>query len=207
MNMRDLSQLDDERLAVMAGRGAEDPAACRAASVLFGRYHGRIYQWARRYINDHEEALDLAQEVMLSAWRHLPSYSSQSRFYAWLFVITRNRCLNALRKPRLLAAEETDVETLPAGGRDPDRELEERLDEDEVLKLVEEHLDPLEQDAIYLRCFERMSVDAISIRLRLSGSSGARSVLQRARKKLRQALESRRTALDRSMRLDAPPTE
>ncbi len=191
MVVRDLSQLGDEQLAEMAAKGTEDSQGRRAATVLFGRYHGRIYAWTRRYVSDREEALDLAQEVMLSAWRYLPRYQSRSRFYAWLFVITRNRCLNALRKPRLLVVEDADVDRLPARRKDPGRELEEKLDENEVLDLLEEHLDPVEQNAIYLRCFERMSVDAITAALDIRGSAGARSVLQRARQKLRKALEKR----------------
>ncbi len=204
MEMKDLSRLDDELLAGMAARGKEDPEARSAATVLFSRYHRRIYCWARRYVSDREEALDLAQEVMLSAWRHLPSYVSQSRFYVWLFVITRNRCLNALRKPRLLVAEGSDIDALPAGGEDPSREFEEKLDEAEILDLLEQHLDPLEQNAIYLRCFERMSVDTISRTLDITGSTGARTVLQRARQKLRKALERRRKAFDHSIRFDDP---
>jgi len=201
MNTQDLSRLSDEQLAQIASRREDDPAARRAATVLFGRYHGRIYRWARRYVDHHEEALDLAQDIMLSAWNHLPSYQSRSRFYAWLFVITRNRCLNALRRPRLLVADEAAVDALPAEHGNPGRQLEEKLGESEVLDLIETHLDPVEQNAIYLRCFERLSVDTITRTLKISGSTGARSVLQRARHKLRRALEERQQRMHRSSRL------
>lgn len=195
MKMRDLSQVDDEVLAELAAGESDDPQAQLAAAALFGRYHGRIYQWVRRYIGDHEEALDVSQEVMLSAWRRLPQYRNQGRFFAWLFVITRNRCLNTLRRPRVFTAEEHEVERLPADRAEPDRVLEEKLAEDEILDLIEMHLDGLEQDALYLRCFERMPVDEITRALNIPGAVGARSVLQRARQKLRRALEkSRRNA-------------
>ncbi|MBD3337140.1 MAG: sigma-70 family RNA polymerase sigma factor [Candidatus Eisenbacteria bacterium] len=191
MEVEELHQLSDEQLARMAGGRSDAPAARHAAAVLLDRYHGRIYGWARRYVRSHEEACDLAQEAMLNVWRNLPRYESRSRFHAWVFVITRNRCLNALRKPKLLVDEDADVEVLEGAGDDPGRDLEGRLDEEELLSIIEAELDPIEQNAIYLRCFERMSVDAITAALEIQGSSGARSVLQRARQKLRQALTER----------------
>ena len=48
-----------------------------------------------------------------------------------------------------------------------------------------------EQKAIWLRCFERVPIDEITRLLGIEASTGARGVLQRARRKLR-------TALDRS---------
>ena len=191
MKMKDLEEFGDERLAVLAGRGEDDATARLAATILLGRYHERIYRWARRYVREHEEALDLAQEIMLSVWRYLPRYESRSRFYAWVFVIARNRCLNALRRPRLLVDEDAEPERLSAPEGDPGRALEEKLDEAEVLRLLEERLETVEQDALYLRCFERLPVETISAALAIPEASGARSVLQRARQKLRRALAER----------------
>jgi len=54
--------------------------------------------------------------------------------------------------------------------------------------VIEASLDSVEQQAIRLRCFERMPVDAITRALDIRGSAGARAVLQRARRKLRAAL-------------------
>ncbi len=191
MKTKDLQRLDDEQLAELAGRSQDAAIAGNAATILLERYHRRIYRWARRYVGEHEEALDLAQEIMLSVWRYLPRYESRSRFYAWVFVIARSRCLNALRRPRLLVAEDAEPEMLPARREDPVQALEEKLDETEILELMEVCLDPVEQNALYLRCFERLPVDTISVALAIPGSSGARSVLQRARQKLRRALAER----------------
>jgi len=200
--MKDLAQLEDDALAVMAQRDAGSPEARRAAAVLFGRYTGRVYVWARRYVRDHDRAMDLAQDVLLIAYRRLPAYEPRSRFFAWLFTITRHRCLNALRKPPLLRDEEAEVERLAGTQLGPDQEYVDRVSEEEIHEILRETLDTQEHNAIYLRCFERMPVDEITSVLRIDGSAGARSVLQRARRKLREALEERR----KRDQLDGPLT-
>jgi DNA-directed RNA polymerase specialized sigma24 family protein len=57
-----------------------------------------------------------------------------------------------------------------------------------MLDLVRRHLDPLEREAIWLRCYEGMPVEEITGLLGIDTASGARGILQRARRKLRAAL-------------------
>lgn len=192
IEMRDLNRLSDEALAERAQSGSRDPRARAAASVLFGRYADRVYLWALRYVREHERAMDLGQDILLSAWRNLGTYRGQAKFYTWLFAITRNRCLNALRRPPLLRDEGIEIERMAVDAPDPDRELEEKLDEQTVITLTREVLDRQEQDALYLRCFERMPIEEITVTLGIPGAAGARSVLQRARRKLRVALKEHR---------------
>ena len=73
----------------------------------------------------------------------------------------------------------------------PDQEMEQRLDESALLDLIKSHLTRQEQDALWLRCMERMSVEEITSLLGIEEQSGARAVLQRARRRLRAALDRR----------------
>ncbi len=190
--MKPLEQLSDEVLAKLSQRDSLDPGARRAAAVLFARYQGRVYIWAMRYVHDHDQALDLTQDIFLNAWRQLSTYSGQARFFAWIFTITRNRCLNAIRPTSLLRDEGIEVDQMAANSPLPDQEREERLDEEAFESLAREVLDQLEHDAIYLRAFERLPLEEITILLKIPGAAGARAVLQRARRKLREALTRRR---------------
>jgi RNA polymerase sigma-70 factor (ECF subfamily) len=185
--------LTDEDLAQVAQRDTATAEAKRAASILFGRYMGRIYVWCYRYVHEHERALDLAQDVVLSAYKGLGTYSGRARFFSWIFTITRNKCLNAMRRPPILRDEEVELDRLAGRDPGPDRLLEEKLDEQAILDLARQRLDEEEHEVLCLRCFERMPVDEITMVLDIKGASGARGVLQRARRKLRLAIEEQKS--------------
>ena len=188
MDARISHVLDDQELLRQALEHPDSQAGRHAASVLLDRYRERVYIWCLRYVRDHEQALDMAQEVLISAYRNLGSFGGRAQFGSWIFSITRNRCLSELRRPSLLMDEEADPDQQAAHQIPADRDLENRMAEEELLKLIRRRLDPVEQQALWLRCFEKMSVDEITKLLAITEASGARGVLQRARRKLRAAL-------------------
>ena len=182
---------DDELL----GRWRRDPESVegrRAAGELLMRHRGRVYAWCRRMVGDPERALDIAQDVLLKAWRALATFDGRSRFPSWLFSITRNECLTALRPKSLARDPRIDPLEVLVEHEDPPAVLLSREEEDACEALLREHLSPVEQEAIWLRCFERLPVAEVTRLLGLTHASGARSVLQSAREKLRAALAKRR---------------
>jgi RNA polymerase sigma-70 factor (ECF subfamily) len=158
---------------------------------LFGRYDERLYAWSFRFSRDHDKALDLAQEAQLEAFRSLGSFEGRSRFSTWLFTIARFRCLRTLRRPDLLRDEGPDPDTLPDAGDPVGAELEAREDDERMIALLREALDARERQALWLRCGEGMPVETITQVLGLDSASGARGLLQTARRKLRAALARR----------------
>ncbi|MEN8008460.1 MAG: sigma-70 family RNA polymerase sigma factor [Candidatus Krumholzibacteriota bacterium] len=188
MDARIAHESEDLKLLGKALEHPDSDAGRRAASTLLGRYRERVYIWCLRYTRDHEQALDMAQEVLISAYRNLDSFGGRSQFGSWIFSITRNRCLSELRRPALLVDEDSDPDDRASGSAAPDQALEDRLAEEELLELIQRCLDPMEQQALWLRCFEKMPVDEITKVLAITEASGARGILQRARRKLRAAI-------------------
>jgi RNA polymerase sigma factor (sigma-70 family) len=180
---------DDELLRV----ARSDPDAARrvaAATELVTRYRDAVYLWCFRYTRDRERARDLSQDVLLSVWEKIATFEGRSKFSSWVFSVTRNRCIDASRRVDLLADEAS-----PDGLVDPaplaDAVLAHDADESWLLRTIREELEPDEQKAIWLRCVERMPVDEVTRQLGVEGAAGARAVLQRARRKLRAAIDRR----------------
>lgn len=181
----------DEALAERYRLGPATPAGRDAARELFERYRERVYLWCARRVRNHEEAMDLAQDVLVSAYRALGGFEGRSRYSTWIFAIARNRCLRALRPVALLRDDAVEVDALASAGDDPLERFAAGEGEDRLLALMREVLEPREQQALWLRCVERLPVDEVTRHLAIEGASGARSVLQSARRKLRAALGRR----------------
>jgi RNA polymerase sigma factor (sigma-70 family) len=185
----DPSSDDGELLRV--ARSDTDPGRRRDASAeLLLRYRDAVYVWCLRYTRDHDRALDLSQDVMVTAWEKIGSFEGRSKFSSWLFAVTRNRCIDASRRIDVLA-DEAISEEHPDPAPLPDTIALDDGSEDRLLELIRRVLDPEEQRAIWLRCVERMPVEEITVVLAVSGESGARALLQRARRKLRAAMDRR----------------
>lgn len=86
---RDLSTLDERALvaASLAGRpGAFD--------LIVERHRRAVYRLCYRFVGNHEDASDLAQDVFLRAFRGLRTFRGQSSLATWLYRIGVNVCLN-----------------------------------------------------------------------------------------------------------------
>ena len=186
---RALSALQDEDLVDLAVGERGSARGDAAAAELFGRYHERVYAWCRRVVRDPDRALDLAQDAQLKALRRLERYERRAKFSTWLFVVVRNTCLNAVRPVSLVRDPDADLDTFV----DPDPPADERIiaaqDEALLRRLLDTALEEDERRALALRCFERMPVEAITEVMGLDNRTGARALLQKARRKLRAALE------------------
>jgi RNA polymerase sigma-70 factor, ECF subfamily len=87
----------DEREAVEASQRGER----EAFDSLVERYQRDIYRLCYRYVNDPQDANDMAQEVFLKAYRAIGRFRGDSSFSTWLYRIAVNTCLNfrSSRKP------------------------------------------------------------------------------------------------------------
>lgn len=94
----DLDACTDAELAALtiAGRRA-------AFAAIMRRHRDPIYRLIRGHIGDGEEALDLVQDVFVSAFRHLNRYDGARPMRAWLARIAINRSRDWQRRRRVRA--------------------------------------------------------------------------------------------------------
>jgi RNA polymerase sigma-70 factor (ECF subfamily) len=85
--------------------------------LLVERHRRQVYQVCYRFVGNHEDASDLAQDVFIRAYRALRSFRGTSAFGTWLYRIAVNVCLNRV------SARQTATEPLDA------REHEDRTSE------------------------------------------------------------------------------
>ena len=182
-------QEPDEDLVRLIQAESADAIRRQMLDVLIERWSTRVFCWARRFVRDHESALDLAQDCLLAMITALPRYQPGGKFGAWAFTIVHNRCRNHARPRSLRRDPEIDADELVATGRSPEEELDSRDALRRLLAGMDAALEPRERAALWLRTVEGMSVDDITQVLGLGGPSGARAVLQTARRKLRAELE------------------
>jgi RNA polymerase sigma-70 factor (ECF subfamily) len=61
---------------------------CADIAACFETYRARVYRWAYALCGQHEDALDVVQEVFLRMWRRPPELASGSATVAWLRRVT-----------------------------------------------------------------------------------------------------------------------
>jgi RNA polymerase sigma-70 factor (ECF subfamily) len=93
---------------------AADVAACQrgereAFDRLVERYQRDVYRLCYRYVNNHDDANDMSQEVFLKAYRALARFRGESAFSTWLYRIAVNTCLNYRSARRHPTAELSDA--------------------------------------------------------------------------------------------------
>lgn len=155
----------DQQLVERVQRGDK-----RGFDILVRKYEHKVIKLISRYVKDPSEALDVAQEAFLKAYRALPGFRGESAFYTWLYRISINTAKNYLvslgRRPPT-----TDIELIDAEHYNGNAELrdsntpESYLLKDEVEKTVVEALESLPDDlrtAITLRELEGLSYEEIA---------------------------------------------
>ena len=95
--------------------------AGRLFNEIVKDYSERVYWHVRRFVNSHEDADDLVQDIFLKIWTALPSFRGEAQVYTWVWRIATNETLNWLRREKVRAALRfTSV----------DAEMERRIDAD-----------------------------------------------------------------------------
>ena len=119
-----LRDRDDVTLAAAAAEGSRD-----AFDVIVERHRRAVYQVCFRFMNNHEDASDLAQDAFVRAWRGLKNFKGEAALSTWLYRIAVNTCLNkvSVRRPATEPIESSEhMEDLAIEGAQQQMLREER---------------------------------------------------------------------------------
>ena len=142
-----------------------------AFSELVRKYQKRVYYLAYGMLGNREDALDIAQEAFLKAFRSLKGFQGGGGFYTWLYRIAYNLSIDFMRKEwrkknleyrdnQDLTEEEDPVIRVPSSSH-PGQEMAQkelnRVIMDAIQSLPEQH-----RSVILLREIEGLSYEDIA---------------------------------------------
>jgi len=162
--------------------------------VSFGpEERGFVYAVARRIVGTPEEADDVTQDTLLTAFRHRDAFRGESRYRTWLYRIAFTTALGHLRRRsrsrETVAANEDGLEyQIPDGAPSPEAQLIDaehaRLVRGAVASLAPPYRDVLlaRSTATEPEVAKQLGISIANVKVRA----------HRARKQLREALCSTR---------------
>jgi RNA polymerase sigma-70 factor (ECF subfamily) len=185
------SELPDDGLVVAAAAGDGD-----AFAALVARHLPRVYALAVHLLEDHEEAKDATQEVLLRAHGHLAAFRGSSSFATWFYRIAVNVCRDLLRRRtvRQRAIELTRVDRLWADERyavDPER-IVLAAENQQLIEHALRRLPPLYRATVLLHEVDGLTLNEIATLLQTPLPT-VKSRLQRARMALVTLLDEEAT--------------
>jgi len=68
----------------------------KAFDVLVQKYQHKVINLVGRFVSDHAECQDIAQDAFIKAFRAINSFRGDSQFYTWLYRIAANTAKNYL---------------------------------------------------------------------------------------------------------------
>ncbi len=71
-------------------------------------WHTRLYNFANGYLNNPENTKEVLQDVFLKLWDTRQKLSADTNLNAYLFTLTRNRCIDLIRREKLMLQFRTD---------------------------------------------------------------------------------------------------
>jgi RNA polymerase sigma-70 factor (ECF subfamily) len=138
---------DDRTLVALCLSGRRD-----AFDVVVQRHRRQVYQLCFRYVGNHEDAADLAQDVFIRAYKGLQRFKGESTLATWLYRIAVNVCLNrlAVKTPRSEPLDPADRPDTRAERADVALPREERAAE---VRAAIRQLPPKQRATLILRIY------------------------------------------------------
>jgi RNA polymerase sigma-70 factor (ECF subfamily) len=191
-----LASLSDDQLVE---RARERDLA--AFEELVDRHEERLYRVAMRLLRNENDAREVLQDALLSAWQNLAGFAGRAQFGTWIYRVTVNGALMLLRSRRRrptvsvedlapAALDDAVDASLREGGGDWTKRPDEQLQSGELKNHIEAALDQLPEIlrlVFLLRDVEGLSTEETAEVLNVSVPT-VKTRLHRARLALRHAI-------------------
>jgi len=188
-------KLSDHELIEATKKGDED-----AFAEIMTRYRSQITNYLYRFLNDYEEAVDLAQETFVRVYFAIERYHTDYAFSTYIYRIATNLAISEIRRRKrrrlvsLTGLFQSDDEPQAQDFQPPDKKplALENLIESEQTETIARAIATLPEKyraPIVLRDVEGKSYEEVAVILQL-GLGTTKSRISRARKLLREKLQN-----------------
>jgi RNA polymerase sigma-70 factor, ECF subfamily len=143
---------------------------CRAGDALawealVRQFQSRVYGIAYHYVGNAEDARDLAQEIFLRIFENLSACGDSRMFLPWVIRISRNACIDHLRKRKARAhGKEVAIDAiaaLPDAGASPEQQWADGSRKRLIYRALKE-LTGLNQEIILLKEIQGLRLEEIA---------------------------------------------
>ncbi|MFA6215632.1 MAG: RNA polymerase sigma factor [Patescibacteria group bacterium] len=104
-SQNDNQPVSDRQLVIKALKNDQT-----ALAELVKRHLGLVYNVARHYANDADDARDLTQEAFIKIWKNLKKFQPEKSFTAWAYEIAKNTALDWLKKKKAVPFSHFETE-------------------------------------------------------------------------------------------------
>ena len=174
---------DRERQLILDAQGGSH-TAFRELVELHMR---QVYDLAYGFVDDHDDAEDVAQEVFVKVYHALKSFKRESGFSTWLYRITSNCALDRLKQRKRSVARFVPMDDSHAT-RVAVHQAANQSEENILIERSLHELPTLQRAVVILRHMDGFSTKQVSDILKCSEGT-VKTHLHRGLKKMRKKLE------------------
>ena len=131
------------------------------ASLLFDRYHKRIFNFLARMTMDRELAEDLTQNVFLRMIKYRNSYREGNKFQSWIYQVARNVFSDHYQTHKNRKSDFIDVEKMSDNVID-NEEGAEQFEREKILHRSMALLTDEQRELLVLTRFQQMKYEAVA---------------------------------------------
>lgn len=155
--VKPVAELDDRELVAEAAAGNRE-----AFDAIVERHRRVVYQVCYRFVSNHEDASDLAQDVFVRAWRGLSNFKGQSALSTWLYRIAVNVSLNRVSARRIDSEPMNDTADLEDTRTEAAGETMMRQERAAAVRTAIRALPPKQRATLIMRAYHDMSHQQIA---------------------------------------------
>lgn len=152
--MKKITKLSDERVVELVREKDQE-----LYSEIIRRYQDKLMRYAVYLTQDYHQASDIVQDTFIKAFINLNGFNVKQKFSSWIYRITHNEAMNAVKKDKKQTA------LLDEMNFSADENIEDDVIKKEELELVRDCLGELPlgyREPLALHYFEEKSYEEIS---------------------------------------------